>query len=331
MRQLVRCAALVMIFSFIAGCNSGQETDPSSDDGDAIGIAVIPKGTDHIFWKTVHAGAAKAGKEQGVEIFWVGPESEGDRRQQIDIVQNFISRQIDAIVLAPLDESALIRPVNDAMNRGIPVIIMDSGLKGDNYISFVATDNVEGGRLGARHLGKILNGKGKVILLRYAEGSASTANREEGFLEEIKASYPDIDLISTNQYGGVTKESAFQASQNLLNRFAEVDGVFCPNESTTFAMMRALETSGRAHEVKLVGFDTSDVLLEGMKKGTVAGLVSQDPLDIGYQGVMMALAHLRGEPVEKRLPTRLEMVTPENMNDPSIKELVQPDVDRWLK
>jgi len=158
MRLYFKVGVLLISGIVLGACNSGQDAGESAGgEGTAsMSIAVIPKGTDHIFWKTVHAGAAKAGKEQGVEIFWVGPESEGDRRQQIDIVQNFISRQIDAIVLAPLDESALIRPVTDAMNRDIPVIIMDSGLKGDNYISFVATDNKEGGRLGARHLGTLL-------------------------------------------------------------------------------------------------------------------------------------------------------------------------------
>ena len=328
--KIVKTMMVLMAAAIVAGCGG---SDSGSDDGSGaagLTIAVIPKGTAHIFWKTVHAGAAKAGQEEGVEIIWVGPENEGDRKQQIDLVENYISRQVDAIVLAPTDENALVRPVENAMSRGIPVIVIDSGLKTESYVSFVATDNREGGRLGARRLGEVLGGRGKVILLRYAEGSASTTNREEGFLEEMATKFPDIELISTNQYAGVTKETGIVASQNLLNRFQEVDGVFCANESSTFGMMRALETSGRSGRVKLVGFDTSDTLLGGMEKGIIAGLVSQDPFDIGYQGVKMAVATIRGEEVAKRIPTRLEMITPENVNDDSIKELIYPDVEKWL-
>jgi ribose transport system substrate-binding protein len=326
MKKLVLSLVLTVLAIGCGGSDSGTEADAENE----LAIAVIPKGTAHIFWKTVHAGAAKAGKELGVEIIWVGPENEGDRKQQIDLVENYISRQVDAIVLAPTDENALVRPVENAMSRNIPVIVIDSGIKTESYVSFVATDNTEGGRLGARRLGEVLDGKGKVILLRYAEGSASTTNREEGFLEEIAAKYPGIELISTNQYAGVTKETAITASQNLLNKFAEVDGIFCANESSTFGTMRALETSGRSGKVKLVGFDTSDSLLEGMASGVIAGLVSQDPFDIGYQGVKNAVASIRGETIEKRIPTRLEMITPDNVNEESIKELIHPDVEKWL-
>jgi ribose transport system substrate-binding protein len=321
------CIALTLV---LAACGSGGDSTDSGTDSNALQIAVIPKGTAHIFWKTVHAGAAKAAAETGVEIIWVGPENEGDRRQQIELVQNFISRQVDAIVLAPTDDSALVRPVEEAVARSIPVIVIDSGLKSHKQTSFVATDNVEGGRLGARHLGKVLGGKGNVILLRYQEGSASTTNREDGFLEVMASDFPDIKLISTNQYAGNTKETAFQASQNLLNKFADVNGIFCVNESAVFGMMRALDTAGKSGKITLVGFDTSDALLEGMERGTIAGLVSQDPMDIGYQGVMQAIAAIRGEEVPERLATRLEMITPENMNEPDIKSLINPDVDKWL-
>lgn len=329
MRKLV---SALLISLCVMGCGSSDTNSGGGAAGDdTLTIAVIPKGTSHIFWRTVHAGAAKAGNEFGVEIIWVGPENEGDRKQQIDLVENYISRQVDAIVLAPTDENALVRPVENAMSRGVPVIVIDSGLKTEDYISFVATDNIEGGRLGARRLGEVLGGKGKVILLRYAEGSASTMNREEGFLEEMAASYPEIELISTNQYAGVTKETAIGASQNLLNKYPEVNGVFCANESSTFGMMRALETAGKSGTVTLVGFDTSEALLDGMAKGHIAGLVSQDPFDIGYLGVKNAIAAINGEAVEKRIATRLEMITPDNVEDKSIMELIYPDVDKWLQ
>jgi ribose transport system substrate-binding protein len=218
----------------------------------------------------------------------------------------------------------------EPVRRGIPVVVIDSGLQSDAHSSFVATDNEEGGRMGARRLGEVMRGEGKAILLRYSEGSASTRNREEGFLEAMAAEYPDIELISTNQYAGATKESAFQVSQNLLNKYPDVDGIFCPNESSAFGMLRALQTSGKAGSVRFVGFDTSESLIDGVRAGSIDGLVAQDPFDMGYQGVKTAAAVLEGKPVPKRIATRLAIITPVNLDDPSIQELIHPDLDRWL-
>jgi ribose transport system substrate-binding protein len=303
----------------------------SAEEGKKLQIAVIPKGTAHIYWKTLHAGAAKAAREMGLDIFWVGAENEDDRKQQIDVVQNFISRGVDAIVLAPLDDKALAAPVEAAAKRHIPVVIIDSSIQSKSFVSFVATDNKQGGRLGADRLGEVMGGKGKALMLRYAEGSASTRDREEGFLEWIAKKYPGIQIVSSNQYAGVTKESAFQASQNILNKFPDVEGVFCPNESSAFGMLRALKTSGKAGKVKFVGFDTSEDLLAGLKSGACQGLVSQDPFDMGYQGVKTAVDAVRGRKVPKRIATKLFMVTADNMNDPDVKDVLHPDIDRWLK
>ena len=205
-------------------------------------IAVVPKGTTHEFWKSINAGAVKAEREltaQGtkVDIIWKGPLREDDRDQQIQVVENFMTRHVSAIVLAPLDYQALVRPVQNAVKAGVPVVVMDSDLKSDQYVSFVATDNYKGGQLAGEHMGKLLGGKGNVILLRYAVGSASTEARESGFLDVLKSKYPDIKVISSDQHAGATRELAYQASQNLLNRFGrEVNGIFCPCEPPTIAM-----------------------------------------------------------------------------------------------
>lgn len=317
------------------GCGPGRDESPASssqtDASDKPTIAVIPKGTTHSFWKTIHAGAVKAAQESGTEIIWVGPEREDDRRQQIDVVQNFISRKVDAIVLAPLDKVALVRPVETAVTRGIPVVIMDSGLDSDKQSSFVATDNREGGRMAARHMGQLMDGKGQALMLRYAEGSASTMEREEGWLEVMKEEFPGVELVSTNQYGGATTESALQASQNLLNKFPDVGGIFCCNESTTFGMLRALQQSGRAGEVIFVGFDTKDAFTEAIRKGELHGTVSQDPFDMGYRGVMTAVAVLNGKQVEPRVATNITLITPENLDTEEVADLLNPPLEKWLK
>jgi len=293
-------------------------------------IAVIPMGTTHVYWKSVHAGAVKAARELDVDVIWQGPEREDDRKMQIEVLQNFISRGVDGIVLAPLDEVALVRPVKAAVRRKIKVVIIDTGLKYDGYESYVATDNYEGGKLAGKRLAEVMAGKGKAMMLRYAEGSASTMEREQGFLDGMKEHGAGIELVSTNQYGGVTVESAFQASQNLLNRFGDVDGVFCPNESSTFGMLRGLKTAGKAGKVKFVGFDSSEPLVAGLRAGEIHGLLVQNPFRMGCDGVKLAVAAIRGKQVERHVDTGVVVVTPENMNEPEIKDLIEPDLSKWL-
>lgn len=331
MRQTHLLAAIAMLgmLPCLASCSGRPAADQTSKAGAAKRpeIAVIPKSTMFTFWNAVHAGAAAAGEESGAEIIWMGPNDENDRRQQIELVQNFISRSVDAIVLAPLDAVALARPVEAAVARGIPVVVIDSDLQSEAPSSVVATDNVEGGRMAARRLAEVMGGQGKVILLRYNEGSASNDQRENGFLQELAENYPKIEILSSNQYAGTTKESAFQASQNLLNKFGEeVDGIFCPNEPVAFGMLRALETSNRAGKIKFVGFDAGESLIKAMREGSIDGLVAQDPRGIGYQGVKTAVAVLRGEDVPKKIATRVVTITPENLDTPEIQSLISPEV-----
>ncbi len=208
-------------------------------------VMVIPKGTTHEFWKTIHAGAAKAAEDLGnVEVVWQGPQKEDDRVEQIKLVQNAVAAGLDGIVLAPLDDRALVAPVEKAIAAGIPVVIIDSGLKSSKIASYVATDNYHGGVLAAERLADLLGGEGRIILMRYAEGSESTEQREKGFMDTIKK-YPKITYLSNDQYAGATSDSAQKTAQNLITRYrGEVDGIFCSNESATSGMLRVLKDAG---------------------------------------------------------------------------------------
>ena len=300
-------------------------------------IAVIPKGTTHEFWKAINAGAMKAQQElngQGckLNIIWKGPLREDDRDQQIQVVENFMTRRVSAIVLAPLDSQALVKPVHNATKAKVPVVIMDSDLKSDEYVSFVATDNYKGGRLAGAKMVNLLDGKGNVILLRYAVGSASTEAREAGFLDAL-TNYPNIKLISSDQHAGATRELAYQASQNILNRFGrEVNGIFCPCEPPTIAMTKALRGLGLAGgKVKMVGFDAGSQSVTDLKNGDLQALVVQDPVKMGYLGVVTAVKYLKGEKVEKRIDTGVTLATKENMDLPHISALLHPPLDKYLK
>ncbi|HZQ48222.1 MAG TPA: substrate-binding domain-containing protein [Verrucomicrobiae bacterium] len=322
----------LLLAALLAGSISGLKAADKS-----YTIAVIPKGTTHEFWQSVHAGAVKAQRElaeKGIkaEIIWKGPLREDDREQQIQVVENFMTRRVSGIVLAPLDSQALVAPVSSAARSKIPVVIFDSALKSDKYVSFVATDNFKGGQLAAESMGQLLGGKGNVILLRYATGSASTEEREAGFLDTLKNKFPGIKIVSADQHAGPTRETAYQASQNLLNRFGhEVNGIFCPNENATVGMTKALKDIGKAGgKVKMIGFDSGSQSVLDLKNGDVQGLVVQNPLRMGYLGVMTLVKHLQGEKVETRIDTGVQMITPENMDQPEMKDLLHPPVDKYL-
>lgn len=306
-------------------CDRNARDDRASGQDRKWRIAVIPKGTTHEFWKSIRAGAEQAAREFGIEMIWKGPQKEDDRSQQITVVEDFISRGVDGIVLAPLDDRALVRPVRDAARENIPVVIIDSGLQGSDYVSYIATDNFQGGVLAARRLGELLGGRGRIFLIRYQEGSASTMLREAGFLDAVRKEFPDLVLLVQDQYAGATTETAFRLAENLLNRFPDVDGIFAPNESSTFGTLRALQSSGIAGRVTFVGFDSSPKLVQGLRDGHIHGLVLQDPVRMGYLGVKTLAAHLRGEPVEDVIDTGVTLATADNMDETDIKSLLEPD------
>jgi ribose transport system substrate-binding protein len=227
--------------------------------------------------------------------------------------------------------------VKQATQAKIPVVVFDSDLQGDDHVSFVATDNVAAGKLAGDHLAKLLGDKGNVVVLRYQEGSASTQNREKGFLDAVKAK-STMKVVSENQYGGATTESAFAKGESLLlaqkAETGAVNGIFTPNESTTFGMLLALRKSNMnanlRKQMKFVGFDASEKLIGALKEGDIDGLVVQNPFNMGYLAVKTMADHLRGKPVEKRIDTGARLVTKENLEDPAVKEVIQPDLKKWL-
>lgn len=336
-RTWIRLVVLAVAASACSGSSEQARSTTPAGAQKALTIAVIPKGTTHEFWKSIHAGAIQATQElaqQGdtVSIIWKGPLREDDREQQVQVVEGFLSQGVQGIVLAPLDSRALVRPVEEAKGAGIPTVIIDSGLQSDAMVSFVATDNRKGGALAAQRMGEVLGGKGKVLVLRYQEGSASTQEREAGFLETIRATYPGIQVVSSDQYAGPTRETAKRAAENLLNRYGgELQGIFTPNESSTIGMLLALQDVGSAGKVKLVGFDASQILIDALKSGQLDGIVVQNPMRMGYLGVKTMVDHLRGKQVDPRIDTGVMVVTPANLETPIVKDLVNPPIAKYLQ
>ncbi|MEN3333610.1 MAG: ribose transport system substrate-binding protein [Blastocatellia bacterium] len=334
--MLKRFAVVLITLTALLAPGCGHRGSPNGA-GKKLTIAVIPKGTTHEFWKSIHAGAIKAARElsaQGteVEVIWKGPLREDDREQQIQVVEGFISQGVNGLVLAPLDNRALVRPVEEAQRAGLPTVVIDSGLESNNIVSFVATDNRKGGRLAADRLGELMGGKGKALLLRYQEGSASTEEREAGFLEEMKAKYPGIDVLSSDQYAGATRDTAKTASENLLNRFGDqLQGIFTPNESSTAGMLLALQDINKAGKIMFVGFDSSDTFVNALNAKQLHGFVVQNPFYMGYLGVRTMVEKLQGKSVDKVIDTGVEMITPENLNTAQMQTLLKPPINEYLE
>ncbi|MCA8985294.1 MAG: substrate-binding domain-containing protein [Planctomycetaceae bacterium] len=325
---MISLLPVLSLLSLLVSCvPTPNQGAGNSSERKSYRFAVIPKGTTHEFWKSVHAGARQAAEEAGnVTILWKGPLLENDRNGQISVVEDFVVKQVDGIVLAPLDSQALIDSVLHATETGIPVVIFDSALADENpIVTYVATDNYAGGKLAAETLAAAIGSRGNVILLRYNPGSESTEQREAGFLETLTRQFPEIKVLSSDQYAGTTPESSLEKATEVLEKYRDqVDGIFAvcePNATGTLGALRELNLTGK---VKFIAFDPNGDLIDGLQKGHVQGIVLQDPVTMGYQAVKQMLAHLEGKPVEKRIKTGEFVATPENMNQPDMQKLLHP-------
>jgi len=285
-------------------------------------IAVIPKGTSHFFWQSVHAGAEAAAKEAGVEIMWKGPEHESDSAAQINIVEDAINRRVDGIVLAPTHKDALVPIVERAGRENIPVAIFDSGIGTENYVSYVATNNLQGGAVAAERLAAKLGGKGKVAILGVKAGSVSTEQREQGFADTIKQKYPGIEIVAF-LYGEADRARSLDRATDILTAHPELNGFFASNESSTVGVVQALKQKGLAGKVILVGFDSSPNLIDDLKAGAIDALVLQNPFKMGYESVKAMVAKLNGQTPPKVIDTGVKLLTKDNLETPEMKDLLK--------
>lgn len=313
-----RLAAIGLLALLATGCNRDHKKV----------IAVIPKGNSDLFWQSVHAGAVKAARENNVDIAWDGPATETDYGVQLQKVDAMLSRRVDAIALAPIDREALVSVVNRAADRKVPVIIFDSGIDTDRFVAQVATDNYKAGQIAAERMGRILAGKGTVVMVAVKPGAASTEAREKGFEDVIHQKFPAIQILD-KRYGMALVSQSLLVTENMLTAHPNVDGIFASNESTTIGAAQALRS--RPRKVKLVGFDWSPTLLDDLHSGLVDSLVIQNPFQMGYQAVLTAVKHLQGQPVTKITDLAPRLIDRDNLNDPAIQAQVHPDLRKFLE
>src|SRR5947209_16541763 len=285
-------AALLFVTAILSsGCNRTHRTT----------VAVIPKATGDLFWESVHAGAIKGGWENKVEIVWDGPPAETDIAGEMKIVETMINRQVDAIALAPSDRSAFKIVLNRAAAAHVPVIVYDSGIDSDRYVTFVATDNYLGGEIGADRIGKLLSGKGKIVMIKTTPGGASTTAREDGFRHELQRKFPGLEILD-ERFGMASIAQSLTVAENMLTAYPDLNGIFASNESGTEGASQAVKARGG--RMKLVGFDSSPRLLEQLRAGVIDSLVIQDPFRMGETAVEQAVKTI------KRVKTTKQMLLP---------------------
>jgi ribose transport system substrate-binding protein len=270
----------------------------------------------------------KAGREFGFDVEWNAPTLEVDASRQIEIVESMVNRRLAGIVLAPVDRKALVSVVERAAKQGTPVSIFDSAIDTDMKISYVATNNMEGGRVAARRLGEVLGGKGKVAVIGFMPGSASTMEREQGFDEEIRTKFPGIQIVAT-QFGMADRAKAMAITENVLAAHPDLKGVFADNESSSSGAVQALK-SRNARQAKLVAFDASEQLVGDLREGWIDALVVQDPFRMGYEAARAVGVKMRGETPEAAIDSGSRLITASQLDNPEVKAFLFPDLKPWL-
>lgn len=318
-----RLVPLLSTLLCLAACGDSGGGQANASPG-AARVVVIPKGTTHQFWQAVHAGAEQVAAEKGLALTFKGPLQESDRAAQKKLVQQFVAEGVAGIALAPLDHKALVPEVRSAKAKGIPVVIFDSALDakaGEDFAAFIATDNEKGGRMAGEEMARLLGGKGKVVVLRYQAGSASTTEREEGFLAVARER--GLEVIVDNRFAGATTGEAKTQALNLADDLKKADGVFCPCEPVTNGMMLALDQLQMTGKLKFVGFDVTAPLKKGLEEGKIHALVVQDPRRMGALAVESLKTLLDGGEVEAFVDTGCVLATKANMADAEVAPLLK--------
>src|ERR1700681_3023895 len=292
-------------------------------------IPIIVKDTTSNYWQIVLAGARKAGKDLNVNVPELGAQSESDINGQISILENAVSEKPAAIVISPTQKAALGKPIDEAAKK-VKIIGIDSAADSNAFTSFLTTDNVQGGRLGADGLADAIKAKygkaeGDVALITAIPGVGSLDERAKGFKEQLAAKYPGLKLIADKVADGQAT-TGLNIMTDLITANPNLRGVFASNLIMAQGSRQAIAENKVAEKIMLIGFDSDDKLVKLLTDGTIVALVVQDPYRMGYDGIKTALAASKGEKVEAKVDTGANLITKENMNSPRSQELLNPKI-----
>lgn len=320
MRNLIRSTALVAGLA-AAGMVQAQED---------IEITLVPGLTTDAFYITMNRGAQAAAEDLGITVNFQGAE-EFDPVLQTPVLDAVIARGPDAILIAPTDSTQMIEPLRRAHEAGIPVVTVDTFIDdgqyqngagdGDFPISYIASDNIAGGRMAARFMAEEIGGEGKVYVSNVRPGISTTDQREEGFKAEMAENYPNVEVLET-QYNENDASLAASQFQAVLARNPDVAGVFGANLFSALGAGNGVAGADMADQVTVIAFDAPKSIVDNISTGLVDAAIAQHPAEIGYYGVVTAYAHLTGQSVPTAIGTGFTVITEENVNDEEIAKFI---------
>ncbi|CAM5486904.1 ribose transport system substrate-binding protein [Aquamicrobium terrae] len=325
---LKTAAAAVVATSF------GLTASPGLAQGEKkFTIALIPGLTTDAFYITMRKGAQAAADALGVELAFQGAP-EFNAVLQVPVLDAVIARQPSAILIAPTDTRQLIEPLRKAFDAGIPVITVDTFIGDGKYqtgsgdadfpLSYIASDNILGGRIAARSLAKAIGEEGKVYVSNVKPGISTTDQREQGFKEEIAEHFPKITVLET-QFNEDDANKAASQLQAMFARNSDLKGVFGANLFSALGAGNGVKQAGQTGNIKVVAFDAPTSIVEDIKSGLVDEAIAQHPAEIGYFGVVAAFAHLTGQSIPVLIGTGFTVIDKDNVDDPNVAKYIYSD------
>jgi ribose transport system substrate-binding protein len=322
---------LVLMFTGIALSVVLASSIQAGSHSKKLKIALLPGVVDP-FYFTMHRGAKHAAEGLGVELLFQVPKK-WNVSDQVPILNAIIAKKPDAILIAPVDKTQLIAPLKAAVDQGIMVITVDTFIddgkyqdgsgRGDFPMSYIASDNVLGGRMAARALAKSIGSKGKVYVSNTVPGVSTTDQREEGFISEMK-NYANIKVLKT-QFNDDDANKAAAQLQAVVARTPDLAGVFGANLFSAIGSADGVKSLGKVGKIKIVAFDAPSRIIDDIKTGLIDLAIAQHPAEIGYYGVVTAYAALTGQSIPVAIGTGFTVMDKSNIDDPAIRKFVYSD------
>lgn len=329
MRSLSTTLAVSAVTLGLAACG-GNSAAPgsagtSAGGGAAAGgekpyIAIISKGFQHQFWQAVKKGAEDQAAKDGATITFEGPATEKEVEAQITMLTNAMAKSPKAIGLAALDTKAALQPLQQAESAGIPVIAFDSGVDSDIPKTTCATDSKAAAAEAAKKMSEALGGKGKVGLIVHDQTSQTGKDRQDGFVEWMKANAPGITLLTPVVGDGDQAKSA-DLLKAMVASNADLKGVYGTNEGSAIGIVKGLQELNKTG-LEVIGFDSGQAQMDAITSGLMAGAITQNPIGIGECVVSSAMKAIKGETLEKKIDTGFYWYDKSNINNPEIQAVL---------
>lgn len=332
-KYLTVLLGLLLMAALLIGCSSGttDTAEPAADTAaetaaepaaeEEVYIAVISKGFQHQFWQAVKAGAEQAAADLGVTITFEGPETEAMVDKQVEMVQAALDKNPAALCLAALDTQALLPLLERAQTAGIPVVGFDSGVASDIPVTTAATDNIAAAAMAADKMAELIGGAGQVAVIVHDQTSQTGIDRRDGFVNQIEAKYPDIEIVDI-QYGGGDQLKSTDLAKAIILAHPDLKGFFGANEGSIIGVLNAVSELGKAGEIVVIGYDSGKQQMDAIRAGTEAGAITQDPIGIGYKCVEAAVKALNGETLPTTIDTGFHWYDATNIDSDEIKPLL---------